>query len=442
MTEHLRVAIDARILPGTAGGVATATATLVRDLGRLGDGPEEYVVVVASEDQRRWIQPLMGPNQRIVLYQSNGHREYGPQGARSLAGVIKRALGPLLPVARRLQHLIAPAPSPWLDVPLSDGFWEGLGCDVLHIMIHQFTLCSIPTIYNPHDLLHLHYPQFFSPEMLAWREGTFPAGCRLARVVAVGSKFIKDDVVRQYGISPEKVQVVPEGAPTEAQEEPTPAALDLARRTYGLEPPFVLYPAVTWPHKNHLRLLEALALVRDRHGERVRLVCTGGKHPDFWPRIERRIRELQLEGQVRFVGFVPQAHMRAVYRLAEALVQPSLFEASSLPIFEAWLEGTPVACGDAAALPDQVQDAGLLFDPHSVESIATAVLRLRRDEALRAKLRDRGYERLRDFGCERTARAYRALYRRVAGLTLDHNDRELLEWDWMREPRRKLEVMP
>ncbi|GAF77984.1 unnamed protein product, partial [marine sediment metagenome] len=113
-----------------------------------------------------------------------------------------------------------------------------------------------------------------------------------------------------------------------------------------------------------------------------------------------------------------------------------LFEASSLPIYEAWLEGVPVACANAAALPDQVLDAGLLFDPKSVESIADVMAEIVTKSEVREELRRKGFERLGDFDCERTAKAYRAVYRSAAGFPLTEEDRWLLKWDWMRDPQR------
>ena len=77
---------------------------------------------------------------------------------------------------------------------MSTGFHESLGCDVLHFPTQGFILCAMPTIYNPHDLQHLVYPQFFSPQTLAWRETVYPAGCRFAQTVVVGSQWVKEDV--------------------------------------------------------------------------------------------------------------------------------------------------------------------------------------------------------------------------------------------------------
>ena len=122
-----------------------------------------------------------------------------------------------------------------------------------------------------------------------------------------------------------------------------PAQIEEARQRLALPATYALYPAVTWPHKNHLRLLDALAELRDQRGLVVNLVCTGAKYESHWPKIEQRIKDLNLASQVRFLGFLSEADLRAVYRLAQFLVLPSLFEADSCPIHEAWSEGLPVA---------------------------------------------------------------------------------------------------
>ncbi len=440
--KRLRVAINAQIVPGVNGGVSTALKSLVRDLGRLTDGDEEYIIVVQSEEQSEWLKAVAGPNERFVTVPAPGRAVNGRKGTvpfrRMLKKGVTRVIAPFLPYARELIN--APFQSNWPEVPLSDGFWEGTGCDVVHFTFQSFILCSLPTVYNPHDLQHLHYPQFWDRKTLAWRETIYPAGCRFAHTVVVGSQWVKDDVLRHYRVDPGKVQVIPEGSPTQSYPEPPWDFVMKVKEKYGLQPPFMLYPAVTWPHKNHLRLLEALAYLRViRPDLPLRLVCPGARYPGFWPHVEERIRTLKLESQVRFPGFVPEEDLRAIYRLSQFLIQPSLFEASSLPIFEAWSEGVPVACSDATALPQQVGNGALLFDPTSVESIADAVIRFSTNEELREELRIRGRERLKDFDCERTAKAYRAVYRRAAGFPLTDEDRRLFGWNWMMEPERKKE---
>jgi glycosyltransferase involved in cell wall biosynthesis len=139
---------------------------------------------------------------------------------------------------------------------------------------------------------------------------------------------------------------------------------------------------------------------------------------------------------VQFLGYVEEDELVGILRSAMGLVMPSLFEASSLPIFEAWREGIPVASSNTTAMPGQVGAAGLLFDPMDVEAMARAIAALVTDEELRCELSARGRRRLDDFDWDRSARCYRAMYRRVAGRTLTEDERTLLAWDWMADPGR------
>jgi glycosyltransferase involved in cell wall biosynthesis len=440
-TGHLKVAIEPQITSGADGGIAQFVMSLIKGLGRLHDGDETQTIIVRSQEQIDWLKPYLGPNQVFVLKNVGFNRGASTNGHSSLSKLVKRSLHPFLPTARYYMQKILEGPRKvWrAEVRLSDGFYESLGCDVIHIPVQGFIVCALPTIYNPHDLQHLHYPEFFSPEEISWRETVYRAGCRLANTVVVGSQWVKNDVVRQYQIHPEKVQVVPEGAPTQLYTEPSTEFLTQVKRKYQLEEPFAFYPAVTWPHKNHLRLLEAIVCLRESRGIKVQLVCTGSRYEAFWPAIERRIREMNLSSQVKFLGFVPEGDLRALYRLGQFFIEPSLFEASSLPIFEAWSEGLPVACSNAAALPEQVQDAALMFEPYNVEGIAEVIETLARDVEVRRGLRECGYRRLRDFDWSRTAKAYRALYRRAARRTLTEEDHWLLSWNWMTEQKRERE---
>ena len=436
MKERLRVAINAQLKPdGGAGGVVTVLRALAA-LASLEDGPEEYLFV-GPHDEPEWLRSILPPRRTIVR---------GPAPVEWSPGRLepfKRALGPLRPAARGIRRLINAtvqtaevAASEFTSLksfapPPPKSFYEGLGCDVIHFPFQSYEPCGLPTVYNPHDLQHLHYPEFFTPSEIDRRESLYPAACRTARVVVVASEFVKRDVVERYHIDPRKVQVIP-WAPPPLPESPTAEDFSTLRRKYGLsERPFALYPAMTWEHKNHVRLLDALALLRDRDGLEPRFVFTGYK-TDFWPRVECRMNELGLGGQVNFLGMVPREELSALYRAAQFVFIPTLFEAASAPLYEAWQHGTPVACSSVTSLPEQAAGAALLFDPFDVETIARALARMATEEGLRDELRWQGTRRLGDFSLERTAKAYRAVYRRAAGQRLDEEDRQLLGWDWMR----------
>ena len=436
MKESLRIAINAQLKPdGDSGGVVTVLRALAA-LAHLEDGPEEYVFV-GPYDSTEWLRSLLPPGQTVVR---------GPAPVERSADRLepfKRALGPLRPAARGLRRILnatvrtadsaAPGPAPfqYFAPAPPKNFYEGLGCDVIHFPFQSYEPCGLPTVYNPHDLQHLHHPEFFTPSDIALRESLYPAACRAAHTVVVASEFTRRDVVERYQIEPQKVQVVP-WAPPPLPRPPTAESFSALRSKYGLsDVPFALYPAMTWEHKNHVRLLEALARLRDRDGLEVRFVFTGYK-TDFWPRVERRVNEVGLGGQVNFLGMIPSEELSALYRAAHFVFLPTLFEAASAPLFEAWQHGTPAACSSVTSLPEQAAGAALLFDPFDVGAIARALARMATDEVLRDELRRRGACRLDDFSLERTAKAYRAVYRRAAGRRLDEEDRRLLDWDWMR----------
>ncbi len=413
----MRVVINAQMLPGLGGGTEQYLVGLVYGLGRLSDGPEEYILIGHWRDSE-WLRPYLGPNQRIV------------RGKPDQRERVKELLRPLLPAARTLRRLArrlisghhTPLPSVIHD---SDGFYESFGGDVIHFPFQIFVRCAIPSIYNPHDLQHVHLPEFFTEEQITCRELGYRKACEHARAVVATSRAVKEDLVHSYGLEPAKITVIPVGAPTVLYESPTQQLLGEVRQKYKLPERFALYPGQTWPHKNHQRLLEAVHQLRERHGILLNLVCTGRKN-DFWSTLHDQILKRNLSGQVHFLGYLDGSELRALYRLSQFVVFPSLFEAGSFPVLEAFHESVPVACSAIPPLQEYGGDAVLQFDPRSVESIVHALLRLLSDSTLRSTLRSRGQERIRFFTWERTGRAYRALYRKIAGRALSEEDRQLL----------------
>lgn len=441
MTELTRIAINAQIPPNTfSGGVEQALIGLVSALGKLDNGSEEYIII-GPWNEPDWLTPFIGDNQTIV---HGSKASCQPAQETRVLEAFKRVLGPLRPFVRAIwRDLFPTAPlqnaSLFPEASISTGFYEGLGCDVIHFPFQQLVICALPTIYNPHDLQHLHYPKFFTASEIAWREMIYRAGCYLANTIIVGSHWIKQDIVRHYRVDPDKIQVIPWAPPTQVYPTPSTSTIASVQEKYRLELPFAYYPAVTWEHKNHLRLLDALAYLRDHKGLVVRLVCTGIPCSGFWPRIEERIGKLSLERQIQFLGVVPPNDLRAIYLSSEFVIFPSLFEGGALPLFESWMEGIPLACSTASMLPEQAGDAALLFDPYSIPAIADAIYRMATDSNLRAELVHKGQQRLQNFSWERTAKAYRAVYRRAARRSLTEEDRWILSHDWLRKPSRSEE---
>lgn len=413
MTRPLSVAIDARIVSGTFGGVEQFTIGLVHALSRLSDGEEEYAVLAYS-DGADWIEPFAVGPCRVVRV------EPAPPPSR------------LRPLARQ-QHLRA-LRRPWhalkalrgpAGIPLPR-FDDGLEAmfDVVHFPMQNAVLTDLPSLYHPWDLQHRHLSALFTPYERLWREVRYTAFLRQAAIVVVASEWGRRDISTAYPEVSTSLLVVPVPPVTEAYPSPDESDLERSRRKHHLERTFALYPSKTWPHKNHLALLKALSALR-RRGLRIPLVCSGGQTDDF-SAIRDSVRKLGLDDQVNFVGYVSPLDLECLYRLARCLIYPSRFEGWGLPLMEAFRAGLPVACSRVTCLPEQVGDAAILFDPDDALAIAASLERLWVDEALRNELRRRGHERASLFSWERTAKLFRAEYRRVAGRPLNDEDRELL----------------
>lgn len=430
MKKNLRIAINAQIPSGSGTGGIETVLRVLTSVGKL-EGDEEYVFI-GHWSGAEWLEPLLSERQTLV-------HAPGPEPPRKSGRNenIKRLLGRVGPLARKLKHLIKQQNLTKMNfsLPTSDGFYESLNCDVIHFPYQDFVKCKMPAIFNPHDLQHLHYPQFFKPGEIKRRETIYRAACHAAHTIVAASQFVKQDVIEKYTIAAEKVQVIPWSPPEIELSDFTEEDSRLLFEKYDCPPrPFILYPAMSWEHKNHVRLLEAIALLREREELKINLICTGHKN-DFYPIIEKRLRELNLESQVEFTGIVEYEELSIFYRLAQFVIVPTLFEAASAPLFEAWQHGAPVACSAVTSLPEQAADAALLFDPFSIGAITAAIKTMASDETLRNEYRNRGYARLQNFDAERTAKAYRALYRKAAGRSLNEEDRHLLTCDWTQDKK-------
>jgi glycosyltransferase involved in cell wall biosynthesis len=424
MSKPLKVLINAQLIRGRQSpGVNQFLAALVHALGRLSDSDEQYVLITDPQNPD-WVKSHLGPNQTSVV---------GPRRKLGRTEPARGLMGPLGPPARKLwrmtRRLLSPGSRQYGPaVPESDGFFESLDGDVIHFPFQRFTRCRVPAVYNPHDLQHLHYPQFYSSKTIRWRETVYRAGCHQAQAVVAESDAVKHDLMKQYGLDSQKILVIRRGSPTEFYGEVRKEDLRKIRDKFGLPERFAFYPARARPNKNHARLLEAVSLVRDRCGVSLNLVCTGTR-TELWSSLKGQIKKLKLGRQVSFLGYVSSAELRALYHLAQFLVFPSFFEGGGFPVVEGMYEGLPVACSEIPPLLEYGGDAVLVFDPHSVESMAAGLLRISQDDALRAELRERGSRRVRIFTWERAAKGYRALYRKVAGFPLSEEDMVLLASD-------------
>lgn len=279
------------------------------------------------------------------------------------------------------------------------------------------------TVLTVHDLQPLDLPRNFRALKRTYITTMIGRSARAADVVSVPSRFTRDRVVDLLGVGADDVLVVPWWvAPPTPPAPPAPSGPadgSGAGAGFPLPPwlgsdPFVLYPAITYPHKNHLTLLDAFAEVARTHPD-LRLVLTGGV-ASAEADVQLRLRRADLDGRVLRTGRVPVEQLESLFAASSVVVVPSLYEGFGLPVLEAMVRGAPVLAADAGSLPEVARPEDLV-GPNDVAGWAAAIAAVvDEDPGARADRIRAGRERASLFTPERTANALLDVYHRAAGI--------------------------
>jgi glycosyltransferase involved in cell wall biosynthesis len=278
----------------------------------------------------------------------------------------------------------------------------GRSFDVVHsphpLLLPSRAAAQIVTI---HDLDFLAHPERADAEIKRDYPSLVRAHAHRADAVIVPSRYTASQVQQRLEVPPDRVFVCPEGVPPEW----IPAPAGAARSRDG----YLLFVGTLGARKNVAGLLTAYEMLVASHPDVPPLVLAGNSSPEAAPLLESLARR-RLSDRVRYLGYVPASARRRLYDGASVLVLPSFDEGFGLPIVEAMALGVPVVASNRGALPEIVQDAGLLVDPDDPAALAAAIDRLLRDASWAAKLAERGSDRARAFTWSRTAELTRAVY--------------------------------
>lgn len=254
---------------------------------------------------------------------------------------------------------------------------------------------GLPSVMPVHDLQHRLQPEF--PEVSEggeweFREYLYRNAVRRCLVLLADSEVGKEDLISLYsefGLDPERVSVLPHAPASYLRDVDGERAKERVA-AYGVPDRFVFYPAQFWPHKNHERIIKALGELKRNEQIEVPIVFVGTDSGRLRRETLQRVKEVAIsEGvheQMTWLGYLPDDDMAHFYRRAVALVMPTFFGPSNLPILEAWSLDCPVLTSDMRGLRDQAGDAAVLVDPRSVADIAEGIKRLWLDDAHRRSL--------------------------------------------------------
>jgi len=290
-----------------------------------------------------------------------------------------------------------------------------LDADVFHAPHYVYPLfVPCPGVVTIHDCIHLRFPrQLPNPAASVYARLMLRRAVRAADRVITVSQATRADLIELVDADRSKIEVIPHGCDPFFLEKVPQDQLDAVRHYFGLERPFLLSVGNIKAHKNMKRMLQAFGKLCPDYPDLDLVVAGGSLHTH--PELDAVCTECGVRDRVRSLGVVPKAELRALYKMAEIFVFPSLYEGFGLPALEAMACGTPVVAARSSAIPEVVGHSGLLVNPYRVDSIAAAVRSLLENESFRRALGVQGRRRAREFDWDETATRMLKVYREVAG---------------------------
>jgi glycosyltransferase involved in cell wall biosynthesis len=292
------------------------------------------------------------------------------------------------------------------------------GANIAHVPYWGPPLASpAPLVTSVLDVIPLAIPDYAQGFGARLYTALVSASARGSAHVLTLSQASKLDIVEMLAIPEDDISVT--YLATDPVFHPRMGAeRDAAvREQYNLPQDFILYLGGFDLRKNVNQLLLAYTYVMQAEGMDVPLVIAG-REPQAWgthmfPDLRQYAKELGIEDNVQWIGFVPEEDKASLYRLARVFAWPSLYEGFGLPLLEAMACGTPVVANEVSCFPEVAADGAFLVEPGSARAMAGAIIALLHQEPLRQTQINAGLARVTNFSWRKTAQQTLAVYEQI-----------------------------
>ncbi len=310
--------------------------------------------------------------------------------------------------ANNVKGVVLPPPTrhvlifiPWFEIQITRALKKYKVDIFLSPDGHLSLFTKVKSVAVIHDLNFLHLPQYLPPIVRWYYNYFFPKFAKKTTQIATVSEYTKQDIVKSYGINPEKITVAHNGCNDKYKpisiKEQTAVKQEF---TNGKE--YFLFIGLIIPRKNLITLLQAFDVYKKETGNDTLLVVIGEKK--WWDNAhETTFQAMQFKADVKFMGRLNPEVLSQLLASALALTYVPVFEGFGIPILEAFSAGTPVIAGNVTSMPEVAGDAALLVNPLDKNEIAEKMKSISEDENLRQELISKGLERREDFSWDNTA---------------------------------------
>jgi len=392
----------------SAGGVFTYTIGILKELLKSKE-IDKVIIITSSEVNEKLKEILSDSKLQVVNINRNDLTIKSKLYVYFLLLTLSILLKKIIPSKKLIESLIhiSNKINPYTKVLLENDL------SVFHVPVQYSPVYKIkvPVIITMHDLQEYHYPEFFSTKEKIHRKINNQIAIFYSDHIAVSFKHVKEDILKFFKVNTEKVSVCPPPFSESWFLSKDESTWDKLSVRFGLKKKYLLYPAATWKHKNHLSLIRVLKKLREQEND-VELVCTGNK-TKYFNEIQSVIDELDLSKAVHFLGIVSEEDLIGLYKNSSLVVIPTLYEAGSGPLYEAMRYGIPVVCSNVTSLPETMGNNEFLFNPNNSEEMLTRIQQGLHDEEFRKRNVQNSQDRMRVLEKNNYAECFVNTYKKI-----------------------------
>lgn len=392
----------------SAGGIFTYTIGILKEL--LKSKEKDKVIIITSNEVNEKLKEILSDSKLQVVNINRSDLVIKIKlYVYFLLLTFSILLGKIIPSKKLIESLIhfSSKINPYTKVLLEKDL------SVFHVPVQYSPVYKIkvPVIVTMHDLQEYHYPEFFSVKEKIHRSINNQLAIFYSDHIVVSFKHVKEDILKFFKVNSEKVSICPPPFTASWFLTKEETEWDKLSDKFSLKKKYLLYPAATWKHKNHLSLIRVLKKLREPEND-VELVCTGNK-TEYFKTIQSAIDEQDLSKAVHFLGIVSEAELIGLYKNASLVVIPTLYEAGSGPLYEAMRYGIPVVCSNVTSLPDTMGNSEFIFNLNDHEEMLTRIKQGLYDEEFRMRNVQNSRDRMKELEKNNYAECFLNTYKKL-----------------------------